>query len=486
MEKAVSATLDVLSAVFLLVFFILTLRKNKKDRALFACVCGISMAVFAMLAADLIYVGFSLRAETEAILLAFMAKEIQLVFNCLAIFLWADYVSGLLWTKARHRNLCRLVFRCIYTVNLLLILANLLTHTLFYIDEGGRYVVCYAGMLALTGLNYGSGITAFVMLLRHRHRIHKESFMPLVLSPVPVLLCELLSFPMRGVSLICGYAISVILLLSVYESYASYREIDRLIDRALENNKFLVYYQPIYSCRQKDFLGCEALLRLQNDDRSFVSPELIIPAAEESGRIHDIGRYVLDTVCDFIRSDTFRELGLDFVNVNFSMRQISRPGLADGVLNFIEERGVRPEQLCVEITESAMIGNPEVVAENVEKLSTAGIRFALDDYGSGYSNLYRIVALPFAQIKLDRTLVQSCNDERTATVMESTMVMLRRLKLDAVAEGVETAEQLRRFQALGVSHVQGFYFSRPLPPMEFAEFIRAFRREQPPKTTTLP
>ena len=485
MEKAVSATLDILSAVFLVIFFILALRKTKRDSALFAGICGISMSVFVMLAADLIYVGFSLRAEPEAVRLAFMAEEIQLVFNCLTIFLWADYVGRLLWTRTQPRTPYRMVYLAVFSVNLLLILANLLTPTLFYIDESGQYVVCYAGMLVLTVLNYAGGAVAFFSVLRNRGRVRRDALLLLLLYPLPVVLCELLSFAMRDISLVCGYSVSVILLLNVYESYTAYGELDRLIDWALETGSFRVFYQPIYSCSQNDFLGCEALLRLFDDKRGCVPPDQIIPAAEASGRIQDIGRYVLERVCDFIHSDTFRELGLQFVNVNFSMQQISEPNVADRVLSFIEQRRVPPERLCAEITESVVTGNEKIVSENMEKLSAAGIRFALDDYGSGYSNLYRIVTLPFSQIKLDRTLIQSRDDPRSNAVLESTMIMLHRLKLDTVAEGVETAEQLRRFRALGASHVQGFYFSKPLPPAELAEFIRAFRRGQRPEGASL-
>lgn len=252
---------------------------------------------------------------------------------------------------------------------------------------------------------------------------------------------------------------------------------DSIIERALANHGFHVYYQPIYSIEKKRFVSAEALLRLIDEKEGFISPEIFIPAAEKSGAIHKIGDYVLTEVFQFIASSEYKKLGLEYIEINLSVSQCMHHGLADSILESMSRYGVSSNQVNLEITESAASYDQSVMSENLEQLSAAGLTFSLDDYGTGYSNMYRIAALPLKIVKLDKTFVNDQNSKMW-TILQNTVRMIKDLNMEIVVEGIETEEMVKKFSDLKCDFIQGYFFSKPIPQREFVEFIDRWNNRQ--------
>ena len=247
--------------------------------------------------------------------------------------------------------------------------------------------------------------------------------------------------------------------------------IDAIIDRALENKSFQVYYQPIYSISEGRFISAEALIRLIDPEHGFISPETLITAAEQSGTIHKIGEYVFEKVCQFIASDDFDKLGLDYIEVNLSVAQIMNSDLPETLLTIMRRYGISSEKINLEITETAAAYAQRVMMENLEKLSQAGLSFSLDDYGTGYSNIQRVIQLPLKIIKLDKTFVDENDNPKMWIVLKNTVKMLKDMNMEIVVEGVETQEMLDAFSKLKCDFIQGYFFSKPIPRKDFVAFI---------------
>ena len=252
---------------------------------------------------------------------------------------------------------------------------------------------------------------------------------------------------------------------------------DSIIERALANHGFHVYYQPIYSIEKKRFVSAEALLRLIDEKEGFISPEIFIPAAEKSGAIHKIGDYVLTEVFQFIASSEYKKLGLEYIEINLSVSQCMHHGLADSILESMSRYGVSSNQVNLEITESAASYDQSFMSENLEQLSAAGLTFSLDDYGTGYSNMYRIAALPLKLVKLDKTFVYNQNSKMW-TILQNTVRMIKDLNMEIVVEGIETEEMVKKFSDLKCDFIQGYFFSKPIPQREFVEFIDRWNNRQ--------
>ncbi len=246
---------------------------------------------------------------------------------------------------------------------------------------------------------------------------------------------------------------------------------DAIIERALENDSFQVYYQPIYSITQGRFISAEALIRLFDSEHGYISPEPMITAAEKSGAIHKIGAIVFEKVCQFIASDDFKKLGLDYIEVNLSVAQIMNSDLPDVILSTMKEYGVSPDKINLEITETAAAYAQDVMTENLDKLTKAGLSFSLDDYGTGYSNMKRVIQLPLKIIKLDKSFVDENNNPKMWIFLENTVKMLKAMKMEIVVEGVETQEMLDAFSDLKCDFIQGYFFSKPIPKNDFVAFI---------------
>ncbi|MBD5525075.1 MAG: EAL domain-containing protein [Lachnospiraceae bacterium] len=247
--------------------------------------------------------------------------------------------------------------------------------------------------------------------------------------------------------------------------------IDMIIDRALEEGSFQVYYQPIYSIPHGKFVSAEALIRLFDSQYGFISPETLITAAERNGAIHRIGEFVFEQVCQFIASDEFRRLGLDYIEVNLSVAQCMNSDLPETLLEIMKKYNVSSDRINLEITETAAAYAQSVLTENLERLTEAGISFSLDDYGTGYSNMKRVIQMPLKIIKLDKSFVDENNNPKMWIFLENTVRMIKDMNMEIVVEGVETQEMLDAFSRLQCDFIQGYFFSKPIPRKDFVAFI---------------
>lgn len=249
-------------------------------------------------------------------------------------------------------------------------------------------------------------------------------------------------------------------------------DIDAIINRGIQQKNFEMYYQPIYSINEQRFVSAEALIRLKDPKYGFVSPALFIPAAEDSGAIHQIGDYVLEEVFSFISSVDFEGLGLKYIEINLSVAQCIEANLFDKIEALMKKYNVRPEQINLEITETSVDYDPVTTDKNINKLHDAGISFSLDDYGTGYSNVTRVVSLPLDIVKLDKTLVDEMDTTIMSTVISNTVSMLKRMNKKILVEGVEEFRQYQRFEELKCDYIQGYFFSKPLPKDEYIKFVK--------------
>ncbi len=256
------------------------------------------------------------------------------------------------------------------------------------------------------------------------------------------------------------------------ERYDLMRDMDMILEKAFAENRFEVYYQPIYSIDSGKYNSAEALLRLNDDMYGYISPEIFIPAAEENGMIHKIGKFVLEEVCRFIAGEKFKNLGLEYVEVNLSVIQCMSSELSEDVRAVMERYGVSNEQINLEITETAAAYAQTTMMDNINSLTDDGIAFSLDDFGTGYSNMKRIASMPFAIVKLDKTFADIDTDDKMIKVVKNTISMVKDMNMKIVVEGVETEESLREFSNLGVDYIQGYYFSRPLPQDKFISEVK--------------
>lgn len=259
--------------------------------------------------------------------------------------------------------------------------------------------------------------------------------------------------------------------------YKEKARMEIMIRSAIEEDRIEVFYQPIYSTKQHRFVSAEALARIRNQDGTIVSPGSFIPVAEKNGLISRIGESVFDKTCRFIQNNQLRErCGIEYVEVNLSVRQCEDPALAKTYIDIMEKYQLEPSSIVLEITESASIKAKDILLENMRQLMDYGVRFALDDFGNGESNLNYIVDMPVSIVKFDRDMSQSYfASQKARFVMEAAMHMIHDMKLEIVSEGIETEEQAQAIEELGIEYIQGYYFSKPLPGGEFLELVAGKR-----------
>ncbi|MHB8845171.1 MAG: bifunctional diguanylate cyclase/phosphodiesterase [Nitrospirota bacterium] len=244
--------------------------------------------------------------------------------------------------------------------------------------------------------------------------------------------------------------------------------------RALERREFVTYYQPILSVKSKCIVGYEALCRWHHPERGLIPPASFIPMAEETGLIVAIERIVLREACVQMKKwlDLFRGNHLNFISVNMAHKQILQPDLVDHVAAVLAETGLRPEHLKLEITENVLFENPESATQLLKKLRDLGVQLYIDDFGTGYSSLSYLHRLPINGLKIDRSFVKRIGDvgENNA-IIRTIMTLARDMNIDAVAEGVETTNQLAHIESLQCAYWQGFLFSKPVKSEEAQALI---------------
>ena len=254
--------------------------------------------------------------------------------------------------------------------------------------------------------------------------------------------------------------------------------IETIVDRAINDKLFEVYYQPIYSVEKKKYTCAEALLRLNDPEFGIIPPVVFIDYAERTNKIHMIGDFILDKVCSFIASEEGRSLGLESIEVNMSVAQCFEADLITKIRNLLEVYKIPSSQLRLEITENAASFNPQIVEKNLTNLNRMGIHFSLDDYGTGFSNIKKVISLPFDIVKIDKEFIDEIDNPATESLVIDTIHMLKSLGKQILIEGIETKERAELFINLkkddknACDYIQGYYFSKPLPQSEFVKFIK--------------
>jgi diguanylate cyclase (GGDEF)-like protein len=233
---------------------------------------------------------------------------------------------------------------------------------------------------------------------------------------------------------------------------------------AVASHALEVHYQPIVSLDSGRCVGFESLVRWNRNGEA-VSPAVFIPIAEELGLIDHLGTWVMQQACltfaDWKRR--FPDRGLDCITVNVSSRQLMQQGFLRLVEQAVQRARLKPCDLRVEITETALMDSPREVAEVLRELRAFGVKIYLDDFGTGYSSLSHLHTLPVDALKIDRSFVKSLLLPDRPAIVESILALARTLNTSVVAEGIESEIQAKELERLGCTHAQGFLFSRPLP-----------------------
>ncbi len=252
-------------------------------------------------------------------------------------------------------------------------------------------------------------------------------------------------------------------------------EITKDLHPALSRDEFVIYYQPQVDIQSNKISGVESLVRWVKNDGTLVPPTHFIPVAESTGLIIDIGKEIFRKSCRQARE--WKKQGLlDFkIAINVSVRQFMDPDFISSFKQILREEEISAEHFELEITESTLMNEVESVIHLLEEIKEIGFAISIDDFGTGYSSLAYLLRLPIQRLKVDRSFVMNLeSDEKARTISGLIVSMANNLGLLTIAEGIETPGQLDFIRKLGCRDVQGFYFSKPLPPEEFEQWLATF------------
>lgn len=251
-------------------------------------------------------------------------------------------------------------------------------------------------------------------------------------------------------------------------AHAQHRvEIASELRRALDQQELRVYYQPVHDLQDSRLVGVEALVRWQHPERGLVPPGEFIPIAERTGLIADIDAWVMDQACRQMGQWLADGAPLSFIAVNVSSRLFARRELYEQVAQVLHTTGLDPAFLELEVTESAVMEDPEVALEQLHRLRELGLRLAIDDFGTGYSSLLRLKRLPVQKLKIDQGFVAGLPwDEDDAAIVRVVIALAKSMGMQVHAEGIEQVEQARFLLAQECDLGQGYWFGRPVPAQE--------------------
>jgi diguanylate cyclase (GGDEF)-like protein len=244
--------------------------------------------------------------------------------------------------------------------------------------------------------------------------------------------------------------------------------------KAIERNEFRIHYQPIVSLETGKITGFEALLRWLHPDRGLFQPFEFLPVAEEANLMTPISYWVLQEACRQVSNWQARHPsdGHWGVSVNLPTKVLGEEALPLEIASAISTSGLDPSHLTLEVTEHQIMDDPESASDVLTRLSAAGNKIAIDDFGKGYSSLSYLATLPAQILKIDQSFTAKLGKcERTTPIVRAILLLAECLGLDVIAEGVETQDQLRLLRELGCRHAQGFYFARPMEPKAVEAFL---------------
>jgi EAL domain-containing protein (putative c-di-GMP-specific phosphodiesterase class I) len=242
--------------------------------------------------------------------------------------------------------------------------------------------------------------------------------------------------------------------------------------RALKNNEFFLNYQPILNLEERKIVSLEVLMRWHHPIRGLISPLQFIGIAEENGLIQSIGEWVLKTAC--LQNKAWQAMGLPPVKiaVNVSGIQFKQVDIVQIVQQALRNSSLNASYLELELTESSIMENKTVFLNSMNELSNIGINLVIDDFGTGYSSLAYLKQFPVSKIKIDKSFVNDISiDEDNRVIIQAIIVMAKQLRLDVVAEGVETYEQLKFLQDQQCTEIQGFFFAHPMSDQDCEKFM---------------
>jgi diguanylate cyclase (GGDEF)-like protein/PAS domain S-box-containing protein len=250
------------------------------------------------------------------------------------------------------------------------------------------------------------------------------------------------------------------------------QSIEENLRRALERQEFALHYQPIINLRTREITGAEALIRWAHPTRGLLSPAQFIPVAEDCGLIVPIGNWVLHEAC--LQARAWMDSGLPPISmaVNISAIEFRQEDFLPGLFAILEDAGLDPKFLELELTESVLMKNSERAQDILKALRTRGVQLAVDDFGTGYSSLSYLTKFPIHALKIDQSFVRQISiSPQETTIVTAVIAMSRSLRLRVVAEGVETPAEMAFLQAHECDEAQGYYFSKPVPPAQFAKLL---------------
>ncbi|MBR1477669.1 MAG: bifunctional diguanylate cyclase/phosphodiesterase [Lachnospiraceae bacterium] len=259
---------------------------------------------------------------------------------------------------------------------------------------------------------------------------------------------------------------------SVLNEFIHSVEMENKLKDAVFNRNFILYYQPQYFVESKKLRGMEALIRWKDTDNQMISPASFIPIAEKNGAIIPIGGWVVEQAISQY-SEWSKKYGISFImSINVSALQCGKEDFVDNILRLIEKYEVEPSEIEIEVTESILIDDFDVVSAKLMKLREKGLRISLDDFGTGYSSLSYLKKLPIDTLKIDKSFMDTVlNDSTTKIVTESIINMIRTLGYESIAEGVEVKEQYDYLQKAGCDVIQGYLFSKPKSAEELNDML---------------
>jgi diguanylate cyclase (GGDEF)-like protein/PAS domain S-box-containing protein len=259
-------------------------------------------------------------------------------------------------------------------------------------------------------------------------------------------------------------------------------ELGAELQRAVDEEQFELHFQPIVRLDTAAVIGAEALIRWQHPERGLLSPAHFLPLAEQTGLIVPMGRWALADACRRLADwqERYPRSEPLYLSVNVSMRQLHDSNVVDDVRAALDDAGVEPQQLVLEITESFLADETEAVLRCLQRLRALGVRLAVDDFGTGYSALSYLQRFPIDMLKIDRSFVEHARRASPSLNLVRSIVQLgRSLHLDIVAEGIEEAEQAEELLAMGVASGQGFHYAEPLVPDRLAALLATDARRLP-------
>lgn len=260
----------------------------------------------------------------------------------------------------------------------------------------------------------------------------------------------------------------------IYSTEIKDKSIDKLnmkikLDKALKNNEFIAYYQPILDMKSMEVIGCESLIRWEQEDK-IISPMDFVPMAKKIGELVAIDNWMIENAC--IQCRKWHDMGSKdfYISVNTSFEQLTSVNFVELVKKLLYNQSLPSRYLCFEITEDEVMENPDLIIKVLNELKAIGIKIYLDDFGTGYSSLSYVNTLPIDIIKIDMSLIKNLNkDSKNILIVKSIIEMSHNLNIQVVSEGIETKEQFNILNELGCDFIQGYLIGKPLPPANFQQ-----------------